>query len=55
MEEQTKIQKELDKNYKFIQNFVNDYCKSDEDKKEFFKHLLGLVNCEIELEKFCNQ
>ena len=49
------LQKESDKNYKFIQNFVDDYCKTDEDKIEFYKHLNEYLEAEIELEKLCSQ
>ena len=49
------LQEESDSNYEFIQNFVNDYCKTDEDKIEFYKHLQEYLDAEIELEKLCNQ
>lgn len=48
------LQAESDKHYTYIENFVNDYCKDDEDKIEFFKHLNGYLEAEIELEGFCN-
>jgi uncharacterized protein (DUF1919 family) len=50
-----KLQKESDKHYKFIENFVNDYCSEDEDKFEFFKHLNGYLDNEIELEMECSK
>ena len=50
-----KLEKLSDKEYKFIWNFVENYCKTDKDKVEFFKHLNGYLEAEIELEKFCNQ
>lgn len=49
------LQKESDKHYGFIENFVTDYCKEDEDRQEFFEHLNGYLNAEIEIEKFCGQ
>ena len=49
-----KLQAKSDKHYKFIKNMVDDYCKSDKDKIEFYKHLNGYLNAEIELESYCN-
>jgi len=54
MNEIKKLQKESDKHYKYITNFVNDYCKSDGDKVDFFDHLNLYLEAEIELEKWCN-
>jgi hypothetical protein len=45
-----KLQKESDKHYKVIEKFVNKYLLKDEDKIEFFKHLGGYLETEIELE-----
>ena len=50
-----KLQKESDKHYKVIEKFVNKYLLKDEDKIEFFKHLNGYLEAEIELEMECNQ
>lgn len=50
-----KLQRDSDKSFKFISNFVEDYCNSEEDKEEFFKYLEAYVNFEIELEKECNK
>ncbi len=41
---------EENKNYRFICNFVEDYCKDEEDRKEFFKHLSAYIDDKIELE-----
>jgi hypothetical protein len=49
-----KLQKKMDKHYKFIDNFVNDYCKDEKDKKEFYKHLNFIIDLNIEIEKECN-
>jgi hypothetical protein len=50
-----KLQKEMDKHYKFIDNFVNDHCKAEKDKKEFYKHLNEIIDLNIEIEKECNK
>jgi hypothetical protein len=50
-----KLQNESDKHYKVLKNFVNDYCKSEEDKKEFFEALNSYLETEIELENWCGQ
>lgn len=50
-----RLQKESDKHYKFIESFVNDYCSEDKDKIEFFKHLNGYLEAEIELEMECRE
>jgi len=44
-----------DKAFQFIENFVNDYCKEEKDKEEFFSQLAEYEDAQIELEKFCNQ
>jgi len=49
------LQKQEDKHYKFIDNFVNDYCKSAKDKKEFFKHFNAIIDLNIEIEKLCGE
>lgn len=49
------LQAESDKHYKFIENFVNDYCKEEEDKKEFFEHLNEYLQTEIEIESWVGQ
>jgi len=49
------VEDEDSKAYTYICNFVNDYCKDDEDKKEFFDNLLIYLDEEIEKEKECNQ
>ncbi len=55
--EETKeeLQKESDNAYKFLSNFCVDYCKDEEERKEFYKNLAEYLDAEIELEKFCNQ
>ncbi len=53
--EQEALKKESDTAYNFLSNFCQDYCKSEEDRKEFYKNLSDYINAEIELEKFCNQ
>lgn len=50
-----KLQKEMAKHYRFIDGFVNDYCKSDKDKQEFYKHLNGVIDCNLELESRCGE
>jgi hypothetical protein len=55
MNEIKQLQRESNKGYKYIKNFVDDYCKSDKDKIEFFKNLNLYLEAEIELEKLCNQ
>ena len=47
--------KEIDKHYKFIDGFVNYYCKKEEDKKKFYKALNEIIELNIEIEKECNQ
>lgn len=47
------LQKESDKHYKFIANFVRDYCKDDKEKVEFFRHLNEYLEAEMELEEGC--
>ena len=49
------IEKQLDKHYKVIYAFVNDYCKSPIDKQEFFNALDKIIALQIELEQECNQ
>ena len=49
------LKKESDKAHKFLKNFCLDYCKDEEERKEFFKNLGDYIDCENELEKFCNQ
>lgn len=49
------LQKVSNYHYKFIEKFVKDYVKEDDDKIEFFKHLNGYLEAEIELEKECGQ
>ena len=44
-----------DKAFQFIENFVNDCCKEEKDKEEFFSQLAEYEDAQIELEKFCNQ
>ena len=53
--EQKKLQKQMDKHYKYIDGFVDDYCKDDKDKIEFYKHLNEIIDINIELEEHCNQ
>jgi hypothetical protein len=48
-----KLQKESDKHYKFIKNFVDYSYSEDKDKIKFFKHLNGYLEAEIELEMEC--
>ena len=45
-----KLQKNIDKHYKFIDGFVNDYCKSNKDKIEFYNHLNEIIELNIEIE-----
>ena len=52
--EYKELEKDRDKYLKFIQNFCEDYCKDETDRKEFFKNLYGLIDMEIEMEKYCN-
>lgn len=55
MNEVKKLQRKSDKHYKFISDFVNDYCKNDKERIEFFKHLNRYLEAEIELEGICNE
>jgi len=52
--ENEKINEES-KAYKYIYNFVNDYCDCIDDRKEFFENLGIYLDEEIEKEKECNQ
>ncbi len=49
-----KNQKLIDKHYKVIDSFVNDYCKNENDKIEFYKALNEIIDLNIEIEKECN-
>lgn len=50
-----KLQEQMDKHYKFIDNLVNMYYKKDKDKVIFYNHLNEIIEINLELEKFCNE
>jgi hypothetical protein len=46
---------ESDKHYKFLYNLIHDFCKEQDEINEFFEHLNGYLEAELELEKECEQ
>ena len=50
-----KLYAEMDKAYKFIDGFVDDYTKDEDEKKEFYDALNTIIENNIEIEKECNQ
>jgi len=45
------IEKQIDKHYKVIYAFVNDYCKSEKDKKEFYDSFNKIIELNLTAEK----
>ena len=48
------LEVERDKVFKFIENFIIDYCDDESDRAEVFSKLAELIDFEIRLERFCN-
>ena len=53
-EEYEETKKELDKSHKELDKFVDKHIPKSKQKK-FYELLLEVIDCEIEMEKFCNQ
>ena len=52
-QEYEETKKELDKSHEDLTKFVNKHISKNK-QKEFYKLLSEVIDCEIEMEKFCN-